>query len=185
MQRVVKLFGRRDKGQGGPQNIESRKQLDIVLTKTNVAFISAGRNPAIEADRALSDSDIVKRDKALKLDLKAMGYVWTPAMGHYGSLPEDSIIVMTHDSSDADMAKLGEKYNQDAVLFSHKGHNEMFITTGDRKGEIDAQGDGYSLVPDAEDYYTEVSIKGKKTKFSLALDWGKSMLHKFVKVWRL
>jgi hypothetical protein len=169
---------------GGPRNIDSLEELDVVLKHTKLAFISAGRNPAVAEDVALSDADISQRDKDLKEDLKDLGYQWTPALGKYGSLPEGSIIVLTHDPTHSDMMKLGEKYHQDAVLFTDEGHSQMISTTGDNKGERDAQGDGYEMVPAADDYYTEVDIQGKKTRFSMILEWGKSLLHFFVKVWK-
>lgn len=167
---IINMFKRQPMGKGGPKSIKSKRDLDIVLTKTKVAFVSAGRNPEIPADVKLSDADISARDESLKSDLKQLGYLYTPALGKYGGLPENSLIVMAHGADSADMTRLGTKYNQDSVLTVNNGHSELVMTTGDQKGQVTMAGDGYEMVPAADDFFTEIEVGGKSLKFTMMLD---------------
>ena len=167
---IINMYKRQSKGKGGSKSIKSKRDLDIILTKTKVAFVSAGRNPEIPADVKLSDADIGARDESLKSDLKQLGYLYTPALGKYGGLPENSLIVMAHGADSSDMAKLGTKYNQDSVLTVNNGHSELVMTTGDQKGEVTMAGDGYEMVPAADDFFTEIKVGGKSLKFTMLLD---------------
>ncbi len=167
---IINMYKRQPKGRGGSKSIKSKRDLDIILTKTKVAFVSAGRNPEIPADVKLSDADIGARDESLKSDLKQLGYLYTPALGKYGGLPENSLIVMAHGADSSDMTKLGTKYNQDSVLTVNNGHSELVMTTGDQKGEVTMAGDGYEMVPAADDFFTEIKVGGASLKFTMLLD---------------
>jgi len=168
IQQIRDMFKRREPGKGGPQEISSQHDLDLILKQTTFCMLSAGRNTEIESDRKLSDVQINLRDKDLKDDLVKLGHVYTSARGKYGAL-EEGILVMAHEANLKEMVALGTKYNQDSVLFVSNGHSDLIQTTGDRKGETNMSGDGHTYVPKAEDFYTEMNVGSKKVKFTMNL----------------
>jgi len=172
------MFKRREPGKGGPKKISSVKDLKLILENTTYCFLSAGVNPNIPEDRALSKEAVAKRHLRLKQELIKRGFIYTPAIGKYQGLPENSIIVMTHDANKREMIEIGNMFNQDSVLFSNKGNNELIYTTGKHKGEVDARGSGYEFIPKAKDFYTQIDIHGKPFKFSMKL-WNiaKAIIH--------
>ena len=67
------------------------------------------------------------------------------------------------------LTDLGKKFNQDSVLHGSNGRNEIVFTTGKKAG-VTCGGHGWKEVPKAKDYYTDISLEGKKhTKFTLDL----------------
>ena len=84
--------------------------------------------PGEETPQELTKSENRKRNAALAADLKSIGYGITKVMGTYPecgkSVNEVSyFIVDLNDtkSLEKDMKRLGEKYNQDSVLFLPQG----------------------------------------------------------------
>lgn len=148
----------------------SKDQLGGLLKDGNFGFISAGRNPANEVDKKLTDEQIEQRYDKLRQDLQEAGYKFTEITGHYGA-PEKSFLVVNPDRGE--MSKLGKKYNQDSVIFGDQGKQEMLFTTGENEGKSHF-GEGWKEVPDAEDFYSEVPLtNGQRMKFSLNFDFGK------------
>lgn len=160
----VKRLG---KGEGRKVDLKAH-ELETLLESGTFALISAGRNPAIEDDTALEDKAIKERHKKLEGDLVEGGYAYSPVTGHYeGS--EDSFLVMVHDADSKHMEELGEKYNQDSVIYSEGGKAQGIYTTGENKGKM-VYGEGHEVTPTATDYFTEFSHPdGGTTKFSLNL----------------
>ena len=166
--------------------------LKKLLSEGYFTIISAGRNPkdSKEGKMDVNDEYFHKRNETLKDELEKMGYNYTEAEGHYKGR-EHSLMVfhepveitkmarksfMIHHN-DADELKkrkkgleeLGTKLNQDSVLHGSAGKNTMYYTTGKRKGQ-ECSGQGWNEAPDADDFYTDVKLKGKKhTKFQLDL----------------
>jgi hypothetical protein len=64
------------------------------------------------------------------------------------------------------LIELGEKFNQDSVIFSEKGKNELIYTTGPYKGERN-EGSGFQEVPDADNYYTDLKTPKGHLKSTL------------------
>lgn len=151
----------------------TRDELQTVLESGKYALVSAGRNPANEADVKLTDKQISQRYQALQNDLKYSGNAYSKVAGHYGG-KEDSFLVMVHDANKDEIKKLGKKYNQDSVIYSEGGKHEMHFTSGPNEGKVHK---GEGLDPSAEskdDYYSEVQTEdGKKVKFSLNFDFDK------------
>lgn len=79
-------------------------------------------------------------------------------------------MVMVHDAERPDMVELGKKYKQNSVLFSDYGENQLIQTTGDRADEVVMDGHGYEFIPEAENYYTELTIADKALRFALELN---------------
>lgn len=156
------------KGEGGHVKLHS-EDLDKQLKHGPLSIISAGRNPNNPEDRALTDEQINERYKKLEQDLKEGGYKYTKVDGHYGGKEES---FMVHHADEHHMNSLGKKYNQDSVIHSKDGKNKLHFTTGEHEGKHH-KGDGYQEVPDADDYYSELTTSdGVKKKFNLGLDFG-------------
>lgn len=156
------------KGMGGQVKVHS-KDLDAALKDGPISIISAGKNPNNAEDRALTEEQINQRYKRLEQDLADQGYKFTKVRGHYGGV-EDSFLV--YNPNKAEMNQLGKKYNQDSVIHSEGGENELEFTTGENAGKHH-KGEGFQDVPEAKDYYTELTTAdGQKKKFTLNLDFG-------------
>lgn len=159
------------KGQGRHVQL-TRAELDEVLKTGKYALVSAGPNPKLEADKHLSEDEIKARHKQLGEDLKEDGFAYTQVTGHYDGA-EDTYLVMIHDANREHVRKLGEKYNQDSVIYGENGKQEMHFTYGEHseKKEMHA-GEGHEIKEDATNYYTIVDHPdGSHTKFALNFDW--------------
>jgi hypothetical protein len=161
---------RQKPGEGGNVDL-TKAELAEILKTGKYALISAGKNPNHAEDSQLDDNTVNARYQSLEGDLKTDGFTYTKVKGHYGG-EEDSFLVMIHDADKAHVTKLGEKYNQDSVIYSDAGKHEMLYTTGKNKGSKH-DGSGFEEKADAEDYYTEISHAGGggKSKFSLKFDF--------------
>jgi len=169
-QRVLKSFRRRGPDEGKEKTVQTRVHLDFLLRESVFCMISAGRNPNDPADAKLSSVQINTREKSLFGDLKQKGYMYTRCRGKYGA-PEESIMVMAHDADRGDMMALGAKYNQDSILFADHGKGSLIYTTGAKKGKAEMSGKGHDYVPDADDFYTKMSLAdGNNIKFAMRLE---------------
>lgn len=147
------------------------EELDVVLSSGKFALISAGRNPTIKEDMAMSDKDIKARDKKLKEELQKAGYMFTPARGQYEGVEEDSFLVMAHDADKDHMIELGKSLNQNSIIYADQGEQEMIFTTGENEGKK-YKGKGWEDHAKAKDNYTEIkTADGKVRKFGLNFDW--------------
>jgi hypothetical protein len=80
-------------------------------------------------------------------------------------------MVLAPDITRDELTELGEKFNQDSVIYSDHNKNEMIFTTGEHKGQRHV-GNGFDLLPkEAGDYYTEIALLKKTIKFSLHFDF--------------
>ena len=184
VKRILKQYRRRAPGQGREQTIQTRSELDVILTRTTFALMSAGRNPNNPEDMKLTDAQVKERHRALVADLKDAGYVFSQCRGKYDN-PEESVMVMTHDADRDNVLDLGAKYNQDSVVVCSKGRNEMVFTTGSKKGNNDMQGTGYEEVPDADNYYTKLPLAtGETIKFTMLLEDIQKALREWLRVLR-
>jgi hypothetical protein len=181
---LVRAYKKREKGKGVSLPIASKADFQNLYQHTTIAMISAGRNPANKADMKLTDAQIDARTKQLEVDLVKAGYVYTPAEGKYEN-PEKSFMVMIHDANKNEMFDLGAKYNQDSVAFADKGKNSLLMTTGTKKGKEVMAGEGFSIIDmpkDSDNYYTDISVAGKRLRFSLIMEEIKKALRLFFKV---
>ena len=164
---ITAMYKRRAPGQGTAKSINSKADLDIILSQTTFCMISAGRNPQRATDVGMSDRAVKIRDIKLRSDLVKAGYIFTPAKGKYGA-SEESVFVMCHDANKSELMRIGAKYKQDSILYVDKGNSSLIKTHGEGSGEAIMKGSGHEYV-DADDYYTEVDIAGKPVKFSMNL----------------
>jgi hypothetical protein len=162
------------------RRVEPGKGHEITLLKIEAAYllkkgvfglISAGRNPASALDRHLTDEDIDRRYQDLQGDLKDKGLKWVKVRGNYDG-EEDSMMVLNPDIHREELVELGAKYNQDSVIFTDHGKNELIYTTGEHKGERN-EGSGFQETPDADNYYTDLKTVKGHIKFSLNFDFDK------------
>lgn len=169
VKKLLQRYSRRPKGEGKEKTINTKQELDVLLTKSTFALMSAGRNPNNPEDMKLTDDQVKARHRAMLDDLRAEGYVFTQCRGKYEN-PEESVMVMTHDADRDNVLGLGAKYNQDSVVFCSKGSNEMVYTTGPKKGTETMRGSGYEEVPGAKNYYTDMPLGvGGKVRFTMSL----------------
>lgn len=165
----------------------SPEKLQEKLKGGHYSIISAGRSSADpkEKDLPWDHPTFKERHEKLRQDLIHHGLDHTEIHGKWGA-PEMSFIVhhkpnvpspvgyqkafMVHHKGTSEhdtIRKLGKKYNQEAVIHSKGGQNEMHYVTGERAG-THQKGEGHVLKPAADDYYSEVSHpSGSKTKFAL------------------
>lgn len=170
VKKLLQRYSRRPKGEGKEKTITTKQELDVLLTKSTFALMSAGRNPNNPEDMKLTDDQVKARHRAMLDDLKSEGYIFTQCRGKYEN-PEDSVMVMTHDADRDNVLELGAKYNQDSVVFCSKGNNEMIYTIGPKKGTDTMRGSGYEEVPGAKNYYTDMPLgAGGKVRFTMLLE---------------
>lgn len=164
----------------------TRPNLEHHLRHGTYSIVSAGRNSQDEHEKTLPEDHemFTKRHEQLRGDLDKHGYAYTEVEGHYGG-KERSFVVhhgpgakgnafMVHHDSPSEFShirELGKKYNQDSVIHSHRGTNEMHFTTGTHVG-THHKGSGHKMMGRAKDLYTEVAHPtGDKTRFQLNFDW--------------
>lgn len=158
---------RQSRGKGGEISLELR-EIILLLENGVIGLMSAGRNPENSKDMVLSDIAITNRHESLRADLIRLGFRFIPTKGKYGGEPEDSFMVMIPDIARKDLQFLGEKYNQDSVIYSDHNKNEMIFTTGKNKG-LRHEGTGFEVLSDdAKDFYTEIDTPHGKKKFTLS-----------------
>ena len=168
---LLSKLKRRTAGKGNSIVFESEKELKTVLDNGVFGIVSAGKNPNNKEDMKLTELQIAERHIKLENELKQSGYLFTKMKGKYGQ-EEESFLVMVHDTSKNEIIKMGKKYNQDSVIFSEKGNNQLIYTTGENAGKI-TQGQGWSKVSKEQaDFYSEIQFnKGKETmRFSLNIE---------------
>jgi phage portal protein BeeE len=168
-EKILTRFERAEPGKGSEVTFNSALELKTVLEKGHYALISAGRSPY--DSKQMPESEIKKRYEKLKSDLIDKGYMFTKSMGKYGSDTEDSFLVMTHNPDEADMAEIGNKYNQESFIVTKAKHNEMIYLQGPNKGKKRV-GDGFEIISkDAEEGYTEIKTGEQSNRFSSLFDW--------------
>lgn len=153
-------------GEGGEIRL-SKQEVGILLKKGVYGLISAGKNPNLEPE--MSQADQYRRDLKLKADLVKMGLKFVRVKGNYDG-EEDSFMVLTPNITRGELEHLGQKYNQDSVIYSEHGQHQMVFTTGEHKGEH-LKGGGFEYKPEADNYYTELQTPRGKVKFSLNFNW--------------
>jgi len=126
-------FARKEPGRGGEVTIKDRPEFENIMQNGVFAIISAGRNQLSDEDLALSGEQLAERHQTLIGALIEKGYQYTLMEGCYGAL-ENSIILMVHNADRKEMFQLGNSLNQDCIIFSEKGFQQMVITTGPKIG---------------------------------------------------
>lgn len=181
LEALADAYRRREPGQGRAVPIASEGDLHLILDHMTFCFVSAGRNLALGEEK-MTDAQVNARHGKLLGTLRRLGYAYTPGIGKYGAL-EKSVIVMTHDANKKEMKALGESLNQDSVLFCEGGKNQLIHTTGPKKGKVGMSGRGHEMVPEADDYFTQLTIAGKRVKFTMRL---KEVVQKALRlIWRV
>jgi hypothetical protein len=132
-------------GKGEGREIHLKKdELNTLLKSGKFALISAGLNPEKEREVAARPSmrnadapryglkdakhslDISARYEKLRGELVDSGYAFTKVKGHYGG-EEDSYLVMVHDHDEDHIKQLGKKFNQDSVIVSEQGKQNLIM----------------------------------------------------------
>jgi len=177
-------------------------ELRHVLSNGHFSIISAGKSASDASEKHLpwDHKAFMDRHESLRKDLEHHGLRYTEADGMYDG-PEKSFIVYhhpdtpthpdvtekafmvhhKHPSEHSLLRHLGKKYNQESIIHSRNGVNEMHYTNGEQEGSHE-KGTGHEEhIPDSKNYWTKVyhSPEGKPTytKFSLNFNWGKYHSH--------
>jgi hypothetical protein len=174
VERLMKKVERRGPGEGAEVQL-TKAELNYLLSSGKFALVSAGANPEYAAHKGMTRQEEAKRHRALKSDLVKGGFMHTEVAGHYGG-EEASFLVMVHDAEPTAIRNLGQKYQQDSVIYSKGGKNQLFYTYGDKAGEdLCSDGKGWAAKPDADDYYSVVKHPdGTRTKFALNINFGET-----------
>jgi hypothetical protein len=142
------------------------KELQEILQYGKFGILSIGSNPNSEKTKK---EEIKKREKELEKDLIENCYAYTKIVGHRGG-KTDTSLVMIHEANKENLKNLGEKYDQELVIYSEEGKNEFIFTSGEKKDKYYV-GNGLSTEVSDEDFYFEVDLIGKKkANFSLNVD---------------
>ena len=170
-------IARREPGKGESVQF-TLEEVDDLLNNGIIGLMSAGKNPNLEPDMT-TDQEHSRHDELMG-DLKERGFVFAEGRGMYEGHEERSVMVMIPESSREEMVELGEKYNQDSVIWSDGGDNHFVYTTGDNAGNSHT-GNGFDYRKDASDYFTEFCEDGGKncSKFLLEFDWSKTSPAKY------
>ncbi len=168
---LIEKCRRKEPGKGGEISLTKGEAL-LLLKKGVVGLVSAGINPEDAKDKGLDQKAIDARTNALKKDLIEKGLHFRQVLGKYGE-EEDSFMVFTADITRDELVELGEKYNQDSVIFSDADKNEMIFTTGENKGKKYVGSGFEKLKNDAADFFTELTTPKGKLKFSLNFNFDK------------
>jgi hypothetical protein len=164
---IEEVYRKREPGKGRMVAIPSVEDLDLILKNTTFACISAGRNPDNPEDAKLTEQQVHDRFRTLKETAKEKGYVYTDAIGKYGT-PEESIMVMLHDADEKEAIDIGEQFHQQSLFISETGNGRVVQSTADavyKKGQTRMKGEGFSYVNDADDFYTEVQTGSGWSRF--------------------
>jgi hypothetical protein len=176
LNRYKAVTKRRGYGHGKSYGMRTSDLAVMLNSPVKFAILSAGRNPAHpgEAKLPTTHQKFKTRHARLGKDLKRLGYVYTPVVGHYGG-QENSYIVAVHDANRDEITALGKKYNQDSVVYSENRKNQMIYTTGENAGKYNpGNGAKNSVDQKLKDYYTTVKLTDDGTaKFNLHIDFGK------------
>lgn len=161
-------------GKGGPIEV-TKDDLEYMLDRGVFACISGGPSP--HDPEGFGEDDVEKRYTSLRDDLKELGYKFAPIKGKYGGTEEDSYMVFIPEAKLKAIVALGEKYNQDSIVFSDRGVNHLVYTTGENKGQ-EHVGTGWEKRSETDDdFWSEAGYEenGKKKtfRFLLNLDFDK------------
>lgn len=146
-------------------------EIEVLLDSGRYALISAGRNSNHEEDSKMTNEEVAARYEKLRRDLIRRGYNFTRVTGYYYGKEEDSFLVMANDLDLQDILRLGEQYNQEAIIYADGGAQEMHFTTGEKKNKS-FKGKGWSKTSSTQDFYSVInSANGVDIKFSLRFDF--------------
>jgi len=136
-----------------------------LLNNGGYAIISADRNPALPSSEFdLTDEIIRERLGNLSNDLTNI-YLYANVLGMYDESRENSFLVILHNTSPdkerTTIYKLGEKYNQDSVIYVKQASpviQQLIYTTGPLNGTY-VEGQGYKILSaNVTDNYTSVHL---------------------------
>ena len=164
-------FKKQAKGQGYEIKRLDERELKYALTEGKFGLVSGGPNKFLDPKDA-DEKFYKERTNALEQELISRGYTYTPVVGHFFGR-EDSFLVMAHDADREEIKEIGVKFNQQSVIFSDKGSNEMIqVSDGIHpKGSV-WSAKGYTLgEPEKDNLYTEVPVRGFKVA-KVVLDTG-------------
>lgn len=110
----------------GNYKVKNAHELEQLLSKIPVAFISAGKNPN---DPQIKNTDQTKEHEELRKDLNNNGYIFVEVDGYYDKNEKSFMVILdqalrTLSFRDflstvpcSHLIALGRKYNQDSLLF--------------------------------------------------------------------
>ncbi len=144
-------------------------ELTQLLDAGTFSLISAGRNPSIEQDRALSDAAIAARYEKLKQNLITSHYDFQEVKGNYGGLVEVSYLTKSSAFRECELLALGVKLNQDSIILTKAGVNALVFTTGPNAGNA-AIGKGWVKITASDKDRSAITLADKK-EFMFALNF--------------
>lgn len=157
----------------------SNETLINLLNNGGYAIISAERNPALASSEFdLTDNIIRERLGNLSTDITNI-YLYSNVLGMYDESQENSFLVVLHnilsDQERTTICKLGEKYNQDSVIYVKQASpviQQMIYTTGPLNGTY-IEGQGYKILSaNVTDNYSSVHLCPNNTlTFTLNFDY--------------
>ena len=151
----------------------SNSTLINLLNIGGYAIISAGHNPTLS-----SGVHVRERLGNLSTDL-TNHFLYSDVLGMYDESLENSFLVVLHNNSPdkerATICRLGEKYNQDSVIYVKRALpviQQLIYTTGPLNGTY-VEGQGYRILPaNVTDNYSSVRLCHNTTLiFSLNFDF--------------
>jgi len=139
------------------------------FTNPELSPLRHGRYSIISPDKGgMSQAQLITRREALVRDLRNMGYDPIVVGGRYGGV--DEVAVLTPGLREQDAFELGVKYDQESIVIGGQG----LVNTTDIK---DGNGvfmelmdfENVRFADDLEDFFTEITVGGKKVRFSIPL----------------
>lgn len=159
----------RDTPGKGSEITLTKDEITTLLSKGRVGFISAGKNPNSTStdELGLSEQDVNDRSDNLRKELVTKGLKYIKVEGKYGE-EDDAFMVMILDAKHSEIVAMGQKYNQDSVIYSDHNKNEMIYTTGENTGSHGV-GEGFKYLDNrTADFYSEITTRsGSTIKFTL------------------
>ena len=126
---------RRGKGEGYLIDSLSGEEHAAILKKSVFAQISAYKNPKLEPD--MTREQEIARHERLISDITEAGYAFIVVERKYGDVEASVLVVMPFDVDRKEVARLGERYNQDSIIFGAGGNYQLIYTIGEMRGRIE------------------------------------------------
>lgn len=168
---IFEKVKKREVGKGGEIKL-NESELKILFEKGKVMIISPGLNPNDENEVKSGQEAFEKRKDEMEKEFVQNGFTFIKANGKYEGFEEGSYVVLVPEIEKKEAMKLGEKYNQDSIVYIENGKNNLIYTVGDKKGK-QYGGEGFKKEDSSkEDNFSQVFLKnGKKMKFNLSFDF--------------
>ncbi|NGX59642.1 MAG: hypothetical protein KR126chlam3_00797 [Chlamydiae bacterium] len=174
------------------KRLKEGKELFLTNTEELSDLIRFGEFVCISGEYNVTKGEgeeTVNRNMELEKDLRKGGFRYVKIRGHYGGVDEESFLVFTIDGTHTniksaigakklqDLIALGNKYNQDSILYSSWSQQFYYYTDTRNTDTLDTiqYGEGhefYDIVEEDNDNYSEVVFSdGTIKRFRLNIDF--------------